>query len=152
MAENCTRSEAHKDGDVFVLRVGITYSGSIGTSQISRTEWGNLRGLYGAGAYKSPFKTCAEYGGICCNSANETCSGTFQDSSDCGICCIGTCVTTTTTITTTTSTTIITTTTSTTIVGHYVCICGTCYNCGVDDNVCPNDFGVGCITVPDPNC
>ncbi len=164
MAENCTISGAHKDGDVFVLQASITYNGIIGTAQISRTEYGKLRGLYGAGAYKSPFKTCTEYGGIPCNPANETCSGTFKDSSDYGsLCCVGTCVTTTTTSTTTTisttsttSTTTTTTTTTTsitttTIVGSSACICGTCYNCGINDNVCPADFGVTC-TPADPNC
>lgn len=164
MAENCTISGIHKDGDVFVLHVNISYNGIIGTAQISRTEYGKLRGLYGAGAYKSPFKTCAEYGGTCCGGATPYCSGTSKESSDCGSsCCVGTCTATTTTSTTTTisttsttSTTTTTTTTTTsitttTIVGSSACICGTCYNCGINDNVCPADFGVTC-TPADPNC
>ncbi len=155
MGENCTVAGLHRDGDAFVLSVGINFTGTIGTASISRTESGKLRGLYGAGAYKSPFKTCAEYGAevggfACCNLASETCSagGSRKDSSDCGFCCVGagvTCVTTTTTTTTTT-----TSVTTTTIIGSgSVCVCGSCYNCGADDNICPSDFGVACA---DPNC
>jgi hypothetical protein len=167
MAENCTISGIHKDGDVFVLHVNISYNGVIGTAPISRTEYGKLRGLYGAGAYVNPYKPCSEWGGTCC-APGLVCDDpkNSRESEDCGSsCCVGTCTATTTTITTTTiattsttttttTTTTVTTTTSittTTILGSYVGICGDYKYCGVNDNVCPADFGVTC-TPADTNC
>ncbi len=159
-------SQNHIAGDSYVLQITISYTEIVAGNPVTRTDVGKIYGYY---VEQFQLMTCAEQGGTCCTPPDNACNpGTQLAASDCSPCCqapgdckfVATTTTTTTTTTTSATTTSTTTTSSTsstttttlaeTISGAI--ICGSIYECGSSDSVCPEDFSsYGCDT-PDPDC
>lgn len=166
--QNSCCSRSHVIGESYALRFRVNYTGAIAGVRIEKVEQGHIYGVYVA---QFQVKTCSEQNGFCCGSPFNDCQpGTKLAASDCSPCCktAGDCIqvttttapttttvsttTTLTTTTTTTSTTIITTTTTIPNLIRGVYICGSEYDCGVSDGICPQDFCDCTCNPSDPDC
>jgi len=107
-------------GNPYTLSVNISYIGVVSGAEISRQETGVIHGFY-------------EFHITITTSTVTTTTSTTTTSTS-----------TTSTTSTTTTTTSTTSTTTTSIAAQSVVICGTFYNCGDSDNVCPQDYGISC--------
>jgi len=117
-------------GNPYTIYVNISYSGRVGSTDISRQEKGIIHGFY-------EFHLQITTTSVTTTTLVSTTSTTL----------------TTTTLTTTTSTTTTSTTSTavatTSIASSSVMICSTVYDCGDSDSICPEDYGVSCA---DPDC
>jgi len=114
------------EGEPYTLNVNISHTEVVGGTPISRQERGTIYGFY-------------EFY-ITTTSITTTTSTSTSTSSS-----------TSTSTSTSSSTTSSSTTSTTSIPSISVLICGTFYNCGDPDDICPGNYGVTCSPT-DPNC